>query len=139
MASGTVTAAPAARCAPPAPRIGAALCLGVGGYLHAELYIHGYRAIPGIGPAFLLQASGSLAVALLLLVAGPTILRLGALALAGGALVGFVLSRTIGVFGFIEHGLDPAPQALLSIVVEVAVPLLLAIPFPHPKDGESGD
>lgn len=109
-------------------RIGAALCVGVSGYLHAELYLHGYRAVPGIGPAFLLQASGSLAVALLLLFAGPVILRLGALALAVGALGGFVASRTVGVLGFVEHGLDPAPQALLSLVTEVAALLLLAIP-----------
>ncbi len=110
------------------PRIGAALGLGVSGYLHAELYIHGYRVIPGIGSAFLLQASGSLAVALLLLASGAPVLRLGAVALAAGALAGFALSRTVGVFGFIEHGFDPAPQALLSVLVEIAALLLLAIP-----------
>jgi hypothetical protein len=114
-------------------RIGATLCVGVSGYLHAELYIHGYRAIPGIGPAFLLQASGSLAVALLLLFAEPFILRLGALALAVGALGGFIASRTVGVFGFVEHGLNPAPQALLSLIAEAAALPLLAIPPLHPK------
>jgi hypothetical protein len=113
----------------PAPiRIGVALCLGLSGYLHAELYIHGYRMIPGIGPAFLLQASGSFAVAMLLVVAGPVILRLGAAALALGALGGFVLSRTIGVFGFIERGFDPAPQALISILAEIATLALLVAP-----------
>jgi hypothetical protein len=109
-------------------RIGAAVCLAASGYLHAELYVHGYRAIPVIGPSFLLQASGSFAVALLLLVGGPAIPRLGAAALAAGALFGFVLSRTVGLFGFVERGLDPAPQALLSLLAEVAVLLLLAVP-----------
>jgi len=49
-------------------RIAAAVCLAVTGYVHADLYIHGYRVIPFIGPAFLVQASGSFAVALLLIV-----------------------------------------------------------------------
>jgi hypothetical protein len=116
----------------PAPlRIGAAACLAVSGYLHAELYLHGYRTIAGVGPAFLLQASGSLAVAVLLLFSGPLILRLGAAALAAGALGGFALSRTVGVFGFVEHGLQPAPQALISVLVEVAALLLLAVPLLH--------
>jgi len=114
----------------PAPvlRIGTAVCLATSGYVHAELYVHGYRTIPGIGPAFLLQASGSIAVALLLLIGAPLILRLAAAALTAGALGGFALSRTVGVFGFIERGLNPAPEALISIAVELAALLLLVIP-----------
>ena len=117
---------------PPLPlfaRLGAAVCLAVSGYIHAELYVHGYRVIPGIGPSFLLQASGSFAVALLLLVSGSPVLRLGAAGLAAGALAGFVLSRTVGVLGFVEHGLQPAPQALISVLVEVAALVLLAVPL----------
>jgi hypothetical protein len=124
MTAGTVTAVPAA-----VSRIGAAACLATSGYLHAQLYLHGYRVIPLIGPAFLLQASGSLAVAVLLAVSGPAILRLGAAALAAGALVGFALSRTTGIFGFVERGFSPAPQALLSLLAEVAVLLLLVVPL----------
>lgn len=104
-----------------ATRIASAICLAGTGFMHAQLYLHGYRAIPVIGPTFLLQGAGSLAVGLLLLFAGPLVLRLGAAGLAGGALIGFVLSRTVGVFGFIEKGFDPAPQALLSLLTELAV------------------
>jgi hypothetical protein len=112
-------------------RIAAAACLAVTGYVHADLYIHGYRVIPFIGPAFLVQASGSFAVALLLIVGGavtdePLALRLAAAALAAGALAGFVASRTVGVFGFVERGLQPYPQALLSVLAEAGVLLLLA-------------
>jgi hypothetical protein len=124
---GTAPAAP--------PRIVAALCLVASGYLHAQLYLRGYRAIPGIGPAFLLQASGSFAVGVLLLAAAPAILRLAAAGLAGGALVGFALSRTVGIFGFVEHGLNPAPQALLSILTETATLFLLAVPARSDADG----
>jgi hypothetical protein len=111
-----------------APRVVAALCLAASGYLHAELYLRGYRVIPGVGVAFLLQASGSIAVGVLLIAAAPAILRLAAAGLAGGALVGFALSRTVGIFGFVEHGLNPAPQALLSILTETATLCLLTIP-----------
>jgi hypothetical protein len=39
----------------------------------------------------------------------PPWLLPAAVALAGGALVGFVLSRVIRVFGFVERGWEPAP------------------------------
>ena len=113
----------------PLARVGAAVCLAVSGVLHAQLYLHGYRTIPGIGPAFLLQASGALAVALLLLISPAAVLRLGAAALAAGALVGFIASRTIGVLGFVEYGLQPAPQALISLLVETTALALLAAPL----------
>ena len=110
-------------------RIAAAGCLAASGLLHAQLYLHGYRTIPGIGPAFLLQASGSLAVALLLTLNSTIVLRLAAAALAAGALLGFIASRTIGVAGFVEYGLQPAPQALISLLVETAALALLAVPL----------
>jgi len=49
--------------------------------------------------------------------------------LAAGALVGFIASRTIGVLGFVEYGLLPAPQALISVLVEIGALALLAVPF----------
>ncbi|MEO7195491.1 MAG: hypothetical protein ABIZ05_11825 [Pseudonocardiaceae bacterium] len=116
-------------------RVGAAGCLAASGVIHAQLYLQGYRVIPEVGPAFLLQASGSLAVALLLLLTPAAIPRLAAAGaipqlvaagLAAGALGGFVLSRTRGIFGFIEYGLQPAPQALISVIVELATLGLLA-------------
>ncbi|MFD4955756.1 hypothetical protein, partial [Streptomyces sp. NPDC058451] len=80
-----------------------------------------------VGPLFLLQASVSFAVAALLLIGMPPLLRLAAAGVALGALGGFAASRTVGVFGFTEHGLQPAPQALLSILAEAGTLLLLAI------------
>ena len=82
-------------------RIAAAACLAVTGYIHADLYVHGYRVIPFVGTAFLVQASASFAVALLLLVGAvvtvePWALRLAAVALAAGALAGFAASVPSG-------------------------------------------
>jgi hypothetical protein len=108
-------------------RMATAMCLAVTGFLHAQLYVGGYRVIPVIGPAFLAQASAASAVALLLLAGGPPLLRLAAAGLAAGALAGFVLSRTTGLFGFSERDFQPAPQALLSVLAEMAVLVLVAI------------
>jgi hypothetical protein len=107
-------------------RVGFAASLGVSAAVHAYLYVHGYRYIPTIGTAFLFQASVSFAVALLILVGGPGWLRWAAAALAGGSLVAFTLSRTVGVFGFSERGWDPSPHAAISVGVEVLTVLLWA-------------
>ena len=114
-------------------RIATAVCLALSGFLHAQLYVGGYRVIPVIGPAFLAQASAAFAVALLLLAGGPLLLRLAAAGLAAGALAGFVLSRTTGLFGFSERGFQPAPEALLSVLTEVAVLVLVAITLYHAR------
>lgn len=105
----------------------AAVLLALSGYIHADLYLHGYRAIPLVGPAFLLQASGSFAIALLLLLGNVFLLRLAAAGLAAGALAGFVMSRTVGIGTFVERGFDPAPQALISVLAEVAVLAVLVV------------
>ncbi|MET8771568.1 hypothetical protein [Streptomyces sp. NPDC004658] len=112
----------------PALRSATAATLAAGGYLHAQLYIDGYRFIPVIGPLFLLQAGASLALAVLLLIGTPPLLlRIAAAGVALGALGGFAASRTVGVFGFTEHGLRPAPQAVLSLLAETGTLLLLAV------------
>lgn len=117
--------------------------LAISGYVHAELYVHGYRVIRWVGPAFLLQASGSFTVAALLLLSGPVILRLAAAALAAGALIGFTLSRTIGILGFTERGLQPAPEALISIIAEtitlgmLILTLLRRTPRPTTQHGHA--
>ena len=113
-------------------RIVAAACLAISGYLHAYLYDHGYRAIHRIGVAFLLQASASFAIALLLPFTGLVLLRMVGAGLAGGALIAFLMSRTVGVFGFVEHGLQPSPQALISVIVEIAALGALAQPAVAP-------
>lgn len=95
------------------------------GYLHAKLYVNGYRFIPHIGVMFLVQAAVSFAVAALLLVADEPVLQLMAAGTALGALGGFVLSRTVGVWGFTERGFQPHPDALVSVLVEAAALALL--------------
>ncbi|MEZ0114088.1 hypothetical protein ABH920_008122 [Catenulispora sp. EB89] len=106
-------------------RVASAATLSVSGYIHAQLYVTGYRFIHVVGVLFLLQASASFAVAALVLAGGPVLLRLAAAGAAAGALGGFAASRTVGVFGFTERGWQPSPQSLISVLVEVATLLLL--------------
>jgi drug/metabolite transporter (DMT)-like permease len=100
-------------------RLAMAAALAVTGISHAYLYIHGYQHIPTIGTAFVVQASVSFALAVLILIGGPSWLQWAAAAVAGGALGAFVLSRTVGLFGFSEQGWQPSPHAAISVVAEV--------------------
>ena len=110
-------------------RLAVAGCLVVSGLVHAQLYLADYRSLPVVGPSFQWQASASVAVGLLLLLSDQPLLRVLAAALAAGSLGGFALSRTVGFFGFVEQGWQPAPQAALAFVVEVAV-LVVVVGFP---------
>jgi len=107
-------------------RIGLATSLIASAYCHAYLYVHGYQHIPSIGTAFLIQASISFAIAALILLGGPGWLGVAGAATAGGSLVAFALSRTVGVFGFSERGWDPSPYAAVSVGAEAVTVLLWA-------------
>jgi len=74
----------------------------VTGAIHLDLYLTGYRSIPVIGPLFLLQVIAAFGLAAAVLVSGS---RLAAMAGAGFALStlgGYLLSVSIGLFGFTE-------------------------------------
>src|SRR5581483_603237 len=101
-------------------RLGIAVSLVVSAVSHVHLYRHGYQHIPNIGDGFLVQASVSFALALLILVGGPAWLHWAAAAVAGGSVVAFAMSRTIGLLGFTERGWEPAPYAAVSLGAEVA-------------------
>ncbi len=105
----------------------AAAALAVTAYLHADLYVHSYRVIPKVGVAFLLQASAGFAIAALLPLCRLLLMRIAAAALSAATLGGFIMSRTVGVLGFTEHGWEPAPQAALSVVAEIGTLLLLVV------------
>jgi hypothetical protein len=115
-------------------RLGLAVSLTISAASHAYLYVHGYRHIPTIGTAFLVQASLSFAVALLIVIGGPGWLRWAGATLAAGSLIAFVLSRTIGLSGFLERGWDPAPYAAVSVMAEVLTVALWATALAVSRD-----
>jgi hypothetical protein len=109
-----------------AARFGIPAAMVVSGISHAYLYIHGYRYIPTIGAAFVLQASVSFAVAVLIVVGSPAWLRWAAAVVASCALLAFGLSRTVGLFGFSERGWQPSPHAAVSVIAELLTVALWA-------------
>jgi hypothetical protein len=104
------------------------VCLGISGFIHAQLYVRSYHFIHIIGPSFHWDAAASFAVAVLLLVRNAGVLRLLAAGLCLSGLGGFTMSRTVGLFGFTERGWQPSPQAPLSVFAWAAALVLLAIP-----------
>jgi hypothetical protein len=108
-------------------RVGISATLAVSGVIHAYLYIHGYHYIPTVGPAFLLQASVFCALAVLILVGAPDWLSWAGAALSVGTLIAFALSRTVGLFGFNERGLQPSPYAAVSLITEVLTVAFVAV------------
>lgn len=110
-------------------RVALAACLAVSGVIHAYLYIQSYRFIPTVGPGFLVQASIFCALAVLILLGAPDWFAWVAAVLSVGALIAFVLSRTVGLFGFTERGWQPAPEAALAVIAEVLTVVLVAVAF----------
>ena len=113
--------------------VGAVLSL-VGGAAHLWLYRQGYRDVPNanLGRSFLAHAAASGFVAgLLVLAIGPLWRKLSALAgigLAVGGLAAIAISRTSrGLFGFTEHGLQPAPEGLIVVGAEIGMIVALAM------------
>lgn len=115
-----------------AVRLVAAACVLIGGIVHLQLWADGYRDVPNanLGRSFIANGVASVVVATALLVRRDALLRLGGIAVSVGTLVAFALSRTDrGIFGFTEQGLQPSPQAALTLVAEIGAALLLASTF----------
>lgn len=106
--------------------LGIAASLLVSAASHGYLYLHGYSYIPGIGRGFLVLTSVFVALAILIAVGGPAWLRAVALVGGVGSLGAFALSRTVGLQGFLEHGWQPAPHALISVLAEAITVVLCA-------------
>lgn len=111
-------------------RIAAAVSILVGGLIHLDLYFDGYRAIPDIGRSFMLNAIASAAIAAAVAARSEWFVRAAGIAIAAATIGAFILSRRgDGLFDFREQGLDPSPQAGLSLFVEIAAIVLLGLTF----------
>jgi hypothetical protein len=111
-----------------AARVVAAALVAAMGVIHFHLWSSGYKHIHIIGIFFLLNAIGGIVLALALL-AVPTRLLSVVAALAAiftaGTLLGLVLSRQVGLFGFKEY--SGVPYETESIVLESVGIALTAI------------
>jgi hypothetical protein len=95
------------------------------GLIHLHLWDIAYRHVKTLDVLFLVQVVACLLAALILLLTRRLLVTLGALALMAGTIVGFLLARSVGIFGFkltFSSGL-----AYTVLVVEGAAVVLLAL------------
>ena len=107
-------------------RIAGAGLLGAMGWIHLDLWEEGYRTVPVIGPAFLVNAVAAIGLAVLL-IAGPRsiipwVAALGTLT-AAGTVAALLLATTVGLFGFQES--MQASHWWESVWVEIAAVVVL--------------
>jgi hypothetical protein len=93
--------------------------------IHLHLWMTGYQHIPTIGPLFLLQVIAGIAIAL-----GSGVIRrvwaaLVALGFVASTIGGFLLSVTVGLFGFKDSW--SAPYAQMAFGIEIAALVVLAV------------
>lgn len=81
--------------------MGAGLLVATGA-IHLDLYVTGYRAIPTIGPLFLVQAIVAVVLAAGVVAAASWVVPALGAGFAVATLGGYVLSMWIGLFGFTE-------------------------------------
>ncbi len=109
----------------PIVRAIAAVAFLAGGAVHLDLWRGGYEGIPYVGPLFLANVVASVAVASALLVRCNRVVVLAGVGLAVGSLTALVMSRTVGLFGFMEPGWTA--DAMRTVAAEVGAIVTLAL------------
>jgi hypothetical protein len=95
------------------------------GLIHLHLWDIAYRHVKTLDQLFLVQVVAALVLAVALLAMRRLIVVLASLLLMAGTIVGFLLARSVGIFGFkltFTSGL-----ANTVLVIEIAAVVLLAI------------
>jgi len=95
------------------------------GLIHLHLWDIAYRHVNTLDVLFLVQVAACLLAAIALLAFRRLIIVLGAAALMVGTIVGFILVRTVGLFGF--HLPFSSGLAWTALVIEAAAVVLLCI------------
>jgi len=116
------------------PRTGGALwllylcdagLLVASGLIHLHLWDIAYRHVKTLDVLFLVQVAACLLAAIALLLFRRLVIVLGAALLMAGTIVGFILARTVGIFGF--HLTFSSELAYTVLVVEAVAVILLGI------------
>jgi hypothetical protein len=95
------------------------------GLIHLHLWDIAYRHVKTLDVLFLIQVALALLAAVALLVTRHLLVVLGAAALMAGTLIGFLLARTVGIFGF-RLTFSPG-LAYTVLVVEASAVVLLVL------------
>jgi hypothetical protein len=102
-----------------------AALLVASGLIHLHLWDIAYRHVKTLDQLFLVQVAAALVLALALLFTRHLLVVVASLLLMAGTIVGFLLARSVGIFGFkltFTSGL-----ANTVLIIELAAVILLAI------------
>lgn len=113
--------------------VATALCLVeaalvvVSGVIHLHLERTAYLHVKTIGPLFVVQFVSCVVVALVLVASRRLLAALAGAALMAGTVAGFVLARTVGIFGFkLPYSTTLANQVLVVEIVATVIGLFAA-------------
>jgi hypothetical protein len=101
-------------------RVVAAAAVFISAVVHAILWFDGYRDVDVVGPAFMLNAVGGVVIAILLLGWRNWVPLLLAVGFGVATLGAFVLSVTVGLFGF-QESLGGVTQWIAAVSEVVAI------------------
>lgn len=102
-------------------------CLVVAsGVIHLHLWAAGYRHVPTIGPLFLFQGVSGVVLGVVAALSRRILIALAGAGFMLATIGGFVLSASVGFFGF--HDSMAAPWAMVSLIVEGTGGAFLALP-----------
>lgn len=120
-------------------RVLAAAGVLVSAAVHLKLWLDGFRDIPVIGPAFLLNAVGGLVIAVLLVTWRHWIPLVLALGFGISTLGAYLISATVGLFGVHEvwTGVWVVTAEVSEVVAIVTSVLALRKERPWPSPGQS--
>jgi hypothetical protein len=103
------------------------------GPIHLHLWDIAYRHVKTLDVLFLVQVAACLLAAIALLAFRRLIIVLGAAALMAGTIVGFILARSVGIFGFhLTFSSGLAYTVLVVEAVAVILPGITALLMPGP-------
>jgi hypothetical protein len=93
------------------------------GSIHLHLWFIAYRHVKTLDVLFLIQVALAFLAAVALLATRHLLVVLGSAALMAGTIVGFLLARTVGIFGF--RLTFSSTEAYIVLVVEAVAVILL--------------
>jgi hypothetical protein len=95
------------------------------GLIHLHLWDTAYRHVKTLDVLFLVQFAACLLAAIVLLLTRHLLVIAGAALLMAGTMIGFVLARTVGIFGF--HLTFSSGLAWTVLTVEAAALVMLGL------------
>jgi hypothetical protein len=95
------------------------------GAIHFHLWDIAYRTVATLDVLFLIQGAACILAAIVLLVTRHVLIVAGCALLMAGTIVGFILAKTVGIFGFKLPFITT--EAWIVLVIEAAAVIALAI------------